>query len=331
MDRIYISIDLKSFYASYECASRGLDPLNTHLVVADESRTEKTICLAVSPSLKEYKISGRARLFEVNERVREVNRDRLRRTRNKFFTGESYLKSELAKNPNLKLSFIIAKPRMAKYIEVSSKIYSIYLKYVSKEDIHVYSIDEVFIDVTNYLKTYKLTAHELAMKMIQDVLKETGITATAGVGTNLYLAKVAMDIVAKHIEADKDGVRIAELNEMTYREKLWNHTPITDFWRVGRGISERLKKYSIYTMGDLARFSLTKDEVLFKEFGINAELLIDHAWGYENVTIKDIKSYRPESTSISSGQVLSKPYSFDMGLTIIKEMTDLIVLDLVEK
>ncbi|MCQ2141775.1 MAG: DNA methylase [Bacteroidales bacterium] len=302
--RSYIAIDLKSFYASVECVERGLDPLKAMLVVADPTRTEKTICLAVTPALKAYGIPGRARLFEVYQKTRPLH-----------------------------LDFVIAPPQMAHYMEVSSRIYSIYLKYIAPEDIHVYSIDEVFIDATDYLKTYDCTAHELAMRMIRDVLANTGITATAGIGTNLYLAKVAMDIEAKHQEADADGVRIAELDEMSYREKLWTHTPLTSFWRVGRGIAAKLEASGMFTMGDIARASLDQgwEEYLYKMFGVNAELLIDHAWGYEPCTIKEIKAYKPSTNSLSSGQVLSSPYDFEKGKLIVREMTDLLVLDLVEK
>lgn len=336
-EKVYIAIDLKSFYASVECAERGLDPLDTNLVVADVSRTEKTICLAVSPSLKAYKIPGRARLFEVVQRVREVNNERKASAVGHRFTGQAYLASELNKNPSLELTYIAAPPRMALYMEYSTKIYQIYLKYVAPEDIHVYSIDEVFMDVTSYLKTYKMTAGELAKTMIREVYKATGITATAGIGTNLYLAKVAMDIVAKHVEPDEDGVRMAQLDEMTYRRLLWNHQPLTDFWRVGRGYAKKLMENGLFTMGDVARCSLGKGNdfhnqaLLYKLFGINAELLIDHAWGYEPATIEEIKAYKPENNSISSGQVLQCPYEFEMGRLIVREMTDLLVLDLVEK
>ncbi|MGN0606880.1 MAG: DNA methylase [Oscillospiraceae bacterium] len=325
----YICIDLKSFYASVECIERGLDPMNTNLVVADESRTEKTICLAVTPSLKAYGISGRARLFEVIQKVDEINRERLKKDIYHEFTDSSCFASVLNSSNAYKVDFIIAPPRMAHYMEISAKIVEIYLKYVSAEDIHVYSIDEVFIDATAYLKTYNCTAHELAMKMIRDVLKTTGITATAGIGTNLYLAKVAMDIVAKKIPADENGVRIAELDEMSYREKLWNHTPITDFWRVGNGIANRLKNMYIYSMGQLARASLYREDELYKEFGINAELLIDHAWGWEPCTIADIKAYKPENHSKSIGQVLSCPYDYMKAKIIVQEMTDQLSLDLV--
>ena len=343
-ERTYIAIDLKSFYASVECAERQLDPLTTNLVVADESRTEKTICLAVSPSLKAHKISGRARLFEVIQRVGEVNKERLnkgirsgkikRNDEGKYaFSGASFDAEALNNDPSLELSYIIAPPRMRLYEEYSSKIYSIYLKYISKDDIVVYSIDEVFMDVTGYLGTYKMTAHELAMTMIREVLYETGITATAGIGTNLYLAKVCMDIVAKHAPADKDGVRIAEIDERKYRELLWTHRPLTDFWRIGGGISTKLEAMHLYTMGDVARASLDPylEDRLYKVFGINAELIIDHAWGWEPTTIPDIKSYRPSAKSISSGQVLKEPYSFEKGRLIVREMMELLSLDLVKK
>lgn len=324
-------IDLKSFYASVECVSRGLDPMNTNLVVADSAKTEKTICLAVTPSLKAYGISGRARLFEVVQKVNDVNRERFKQNSYRKFTGKSALASELNGNPSLELSFIIAPPRMAKYMEISAEIYNIYLKYVAPEDILVYSIDEVFMDVSAYLNLYKMTAHELAMTMIRDVLKQTGITATAGIGTNMYLAKVAMDVMAKKMPADDCGVRIAELDEMSYRRELWDHSPITDFWRVGRGIANKLETLNIYTMGDLADYSEYNEEKLYKLFGINAELLIDHAWGWEPCTIKDVRSYIPENRSISQGQVLSCAYSYDGGRLIIREMTELLVLDLVKK
>lgn len=327
----YIAIDLKSFYASVECVERELDPLTTNLVVADQSRTEKTICLAVSPSLKAYGISGRPRLFEVIQKVKEINNVRKSKAPKRTLSGASFNDTELRENPNLAVDFIAATPRMALYMKYSAKIYEIYLKYVSKEDIHVYSIDEVFMDVTNYLKLYKLTARGLAKKIIQEVLKETGITATAGIGTNLYLAKVAMDIGAKHIKADKDGTRIAELDEMSYRKLLWTHTPLTDFWRVGRGYKNKLEANGMFTMGDIARVSLKCEDLLYELFGINAELLIDHAWGYEPCTMKDIKTYKPENNSISSGQVLQEPYSYEKARLIVKEMTDLLVLDLVEK
>ncbi|MCR4924414.1 MAG: DNA methylase [Lachnospiraceae bacterium] len=336
-DKVYIAIDLKSFYASVECADRGLDPLNTNLVVADESRTEKTICLAVSPSLKAFKIPGRARLFEVVQKVKEVNEERKARAPGHKLVNSSVFESELLKYPYLAVDYIVAKPRMARYMEKSREIFSIYLKHVSYEDIHVYSIDEVFIDATGYLKTYSLTPHEFAMKLVGDVLRATGITATAGIGTNLYLAKIAMDIMAKKKPADKDGVRVAELDEASYRKELWSHRPITDFWRVGKGYEKRLSQHGLYTMGDIARCSLGteenyyNEELLYREFGINAELLIDHAWGYEPCTIKDIKAYTPENNSVSSGQVLQSPYDQEKGKLIILEMTDLLVLDLVEK
>ncbi len=336
-NHMYIAIDLKTFYASVECVERNLDPLDTNLVVADPQRTEKTICLAVSPSLKAFGISGRARLFEVVQKVKEVNALRKSRLRNRQFTGSSYSSEELKNNESYELSYIIAPPRMSLYMKYSTQIYNIYLKYVAPEDIHIYSVDEVFIDVGAYLNTYKMTPHQLAMTMIKDVLESTGITATAGIGTNLYLCKIAMDIVAKHIPADKDGVRIAELDERSYREKLWGHKPITDFWRVGAGYASRLKEYGIYTMGDVARCSLGgeqdfyNEELLYKLFGINAELLIDHAWGHEPCTMQDIKAYKPETNSVSSGQVLHCAYEFDKAKLVVKEMVDLMVLDLVEK
>ncbi len=329
--KTYIAIDLKSYYASVECQERGRDPLTTNLVVADLSRTEKTICLAVSPSLKAYGIPGRARLFEVVEKVKEINCDRLRKAPRHVFTGKSTDAEELASDPSLELDYIVATPRMAYYMEYSAQIVSIYLKYVSFDDVHVYSVDEVFIDATAYLHTYKLTAHDFAMRMIQDVLSETGITATAGIGTNLYLAKIAMDIHAKHIPADKDGVRIAELDEMSYRRHLWNHRPLTDFWRVGRGIARKLEANGMFTMGDVARQSVRDEELLYKLFGVNAELLIDHAWGWEPCEIKHIKAYKPQSNSLSVGQVLSAPYTFEQGKTIVREMTESLVMDLVEK
>ena len=335
--KTYIAIDLKSFYASVECRERNRDPLTTNLVVADPSRTEKTICLAVSPSLKKYGLSGRARLFEVIQKVKTANEIRKLKAPNHVFCGSSDDSRELQKKPSLKIDYIIAPPRMARYMEYSTKIYNIYLKYIAPEDIHIYSIDEVFIDVTHYLSTYDMTAHALAMTMIQDILDTTGITATAGIGTNLYLCKIAMDIVAKHIEPDKNGVRIAELDEMSYRRLLWNHRPLTDFWRVGRGYSKKLEKIGLYTMGDIARCSIGKptdyynEELLYNLFGINAELLIDHALGYEPCTMEDVKTYKPETNSISSGQVLHCPYEFDKARLVVKEMTDLMVLDLVDK
>lgn len=336
-NKAYIAIDLKSFYASVECVDRGLDPLDTNLVVADPTRTEKTICLAVSPSLKSYGIPGRARLFEAIQKVREVNAQRKYKAPGHSFSHESYFHSELIKDPSAELTFITAPPRMAHYMEVSTRIYNVYLKYIAPEDIHVYSIDEVFIDVTDYLKTYGLTPRELAMKMVLDVLETTGITATAGIGTNLYLCKIAMDIYAKHCEPDKNGVRIAELDEMSYRRILWDHRPLTDFWRVGRGISKKLEEHGMYTMGDVARCSVGREsdyyneDLLYKLFGVNAELLIDHAWGWEPTEISDIKSYRPESSSLSSGQVLQEPYEFSKAKLVLKEMADLLSLELVSK
>lgn len=341
-DRVYIAIDLKSFYASVECVERKFDPLTTNLVVADLTRTEKTICLAVTPSLKAYGISGRARLFEVVQRVKEVNRERLnaairgghiqRNDNGKYnFTTQSFDANALAEDPSLELSYFVAPPRMKMYEEYSTKIFSIYKKYIAPEDIVVYSIDEIFADATRYLQTHNMSAHELAMTMIREVLYTTGITATAGIGTNLFLAKVAMDIVAKHVPADKDGVRIAELDEQSFRELLWCHKPITDFWRVGRGIARRLEALNCFTMGDVARLSEKNEAALYNALGINAELLIDHAWGWEPTTIEAIKAYRPASNSLSSGQVLKEPYSFDKGRLIVQEMTELLVLDLVRK
>ena len=336
-ERTYIAIDLKSFYASVECAERGLDPLTTNLVVADTSRTAKTICLAVSPSLKAYGIPGRARLFEVERKVREVNIERRQKIQKREFTGESTDERELAENPELELQYIAATPRMALYIEYSVRIYRIYLKYVAPEDIHVYSIDEVFIDATAYLRTYGMTAKKLAEKMIRDVLEQTGITATAGIGTNLYLCKIAMDIMAKRVQPDKNGVRIASLDELSYRKQLWDHRPLTDFWRVGRGYMKKLEENGLYTMGDIARCSLGKgtdyynEDLLYKMFGVNAELLIDHAWGYEPCTIAQVKAYKPSTNSISSGQVLQEPYDFDKAKLVVREMTDLLVLELVDK
>ena len=327
----YVAIDLKSFYASVECVERGLDPLTTNLVVADESRTEKTICLAVTPSLKQYGIGGRARLFEVVQRVRSLNNERRLRSATRRLTGKSYLDTELKEHPDWAIDYIVAPPRMAHYIDVSAKIYGIYLKYIAPEDIHVYSIDEVFMDVTPYLGSYKMTAHELAIKIIRDVLSQTGITATAGIGTNMYLAKVAMDIMAKKTEPDKDGVRIAELDEMTYRRQLWDHRPITDFWRVGRGIARSLEVYGIDTMGKVARMSEKNEELLYHLFGVNAELLIDHAWGWEPCTMDVVKAYRPETSSFSSGQVLTEPYTFKKARVVIKEMADSMALKLVSQ
>ncbi len=333
----YIAIDLKSFYASVECTERQLNPLTTNLVVADSQRTEKTICLAVSPSLKSYGIHGRARLFEVVQRVREVNLERKSKAPGRQFTGSSYSATELAAHPELELSYIIAPPRMAFYLEYSTIVYNIYLKYIAPEDIHVYSIDEVFMDVTHYLKTYAMTPRELASRIIRDVLDSTGITATAGIGTNLYLCKVAMDIVAKHVEPDSHGVRIAQLDEMSYRRLLWDHRPLTDFWRVGHGYRKKLESAGLFTMGDIARCSVGSDrdyhneELLYQMFGVNAELLIDHAWGWEPATIAQIKAYKPKTNSVSSGQVLHCPYDAEKGKLIVREMTDLLVLDLVEK
>lgn len=329
--KIYVAIDLKSFYASVECKERGLDPITTNLVVADSSRTEKTICLAVSPALKSYGIPGRARLFEVVQKVKEVNIYRKRKATNRTFTGSSYSDIELKKNKSLELSYIIAPPRMAYYMKYSSKIYNIYLKYFSSDDIYVYSIDEVFIDVTHYLKTYNMRAKELVTKVIQDVYQTTGITATAGIGTNLYLCKIAMDIVAKHVKPDENGVRIAGLDEMAYRKLLWGHRPLTDFWRVGKGYTKKLEEHGMYTMGDVARMSVKNEDLLYKLFGVNAELLIDHAWGWESVTIESIKAYRPATNSICSGQVLHCPYNYENTKIIVKEMTELLALDLVEK
>ena len=329
--RSYIVIDLKSFYASVECIERGFDPMRINLVVADESRTEKTICLAVSPSLKAYGISGRARLFEVVQRVKEVNAARKRNAPNRTLTGKSYIDSEVKENPALALDYYIAPPRMALYMDYSARIFNIYQEFIAPEDIHVYSIDEVFIDATEYLKTYRMTVRELASKLISEVYKRTGITATAGVGTNLYLCKVAMDIVAKHTQPDENGVRIAELDEMSYRKQLWTHRPLTDFWRVGPGYASKLEAHGLYTMGDVARCSLTNEDFLYKLFGINAELLIDHAWGWEPCTIADVKSYKPSSNSLGSGQVLQSPYTYEKGKLIAREMTDALVLDLVDK
>lgn len=327
---MYIAIDLKSFYASVECVARGLDPLDANLVVADTSRTEKTICLAVSPSLKRFGIPGRARLFEVVQRVGEINSLRRSRIRGKF-CGKSYFFSELQKRPELKLDYIAATPRMGEYMRVSQQIYGIYLRYIAPEDIHVYSVDEVFIDAAQYLKTYRMSAHTLAVTMIRDVLRETGITATAGIGTNLYLCKVAMDIVAKKMPPDADGVRVAELDEQRYRELLWAHRPITDFWRIGGGYARSLARYGMYTMGDVARMSLQNEALLYKLFGVNAELLIDHAWGQESCTMRAIKAYTPRSQSLSVGQVLKEPYDFGKARLILQEMAELLSLDLVRK
>lgn len=329
--RTYIAIDLKSFFASVECVERGLNPLTTNLLVADVSRTEKTICLAVSPSLKAYGIGGRARLFEVNQRLREVNYERSCKAPDYRLTGKSWKDDELKEHPDWAVDYIAAPPQMAKYITYSTRIYEIYLKYVAPEDIHVYSIDEVFMDVTSYLATYRMTAHALAMTIIRDVLHHTGITATAGIGTNLYLCKIAMDIMAKKAPADKDGVRIAELDEMSYRELLWDFKPITKFWRVGKGIADKLAQYGMHTMGDVALCSVEHEELLYRLFGVNAELLIDHAWGWEPCTMEFVKAYRPESNSLSSGQVLTEPYTFNKARVVVQEMADTAALDLVSK
>lgn len=328
--RTYIAIDLKSFYASVECQQRGIDPLLSNLVVADTSRTDKTICLAVSPALKAYGIPGRGRLYEVIQKVREINKQRREAIRFAPFRGASINAEELKNDPYLELSYIAAVPRMALYIEYSTRVYSVYLRYIAPEDIHVYSIDEVFMDVTSYLRTYNMTAHELAIRMIRDVLALTGITATAGIGTNMYLAKVAMDIVAKKMPADQDGVRIAELNETDYRRYLWTHKPLRDFWRIGRGIGAKLEANGMYTMGDVARCAIENEDLLYKLFGVNAEFLIDHAFGYEDTLISEIKDYKPASNSIGSGQVLMSPYSNEKAKIIVREMTDSLVLDLVD-
>lgn len=336
-NKTYIAIDLKSFYASVECVERDLNPMTTNLVVADKSRTEKTICLAVTPSLKALGIPGRARLFEVSAKVREANAARRQKAPRRVFTGASSDSTALHAHPEYRLDYIVAPPRMAHYMEFSTRIYQIYLKYIAPEDIHVYSIDEVFIDATDYIGIYKLSARELAMKMILDVLESTGITATAGIGTNLYLCKIALDIQAKHIPADKNGVRIAELDEMSYRRLFWSHRPLTDFWRVGKGYAKKLEDHGLYTMGDIARCSLGSvtdrynEDLLYKLFGVNAELLIDHAWGYEPCTIADIKAYKPESNSLGSGQVLKCPYTFQKAKLVVREMADALALDLVDK
>lgn len=331
MDRVYAAIDLKSFFASVECRKRNLNPLTTNLVVADNTRTEKTICLAISPSMKAYGLPGRARLFEVMQKVKNVNNGRRMLAHNKTFYGKSYNDIELKKDKNLELDYIIAPPHMASYMEYSTKIYNIYLKYISSEDIFPYSIDEVFCDLTSYINTYKLSPRELVTKIIKDIYDTTGITATAGIGTNLFLCKVAMDIVAKHVEPNSYGVRIAELDERSFREKLWNHKPITDFWRVGKGYAKRLEKYRMFTMGDVARCSVENEDLLYKIFGVNAELLIDHSWGWECATIKSVKECKPENRSLCSGQVLHCPYDYDQTKLIIKEMADEITLDMVEK
>lgn len=336
-NKIYLAIDLKSFYASVECVERGLDPMTANLVVADASRTEKTICLSVSPALKAYGIPGRPRLFEVVQKIREANRLRLQNAPGKQFSGSSYQDGELKSNPSLAIDYVVTPPQMSKYMNISSQIYEIYLKYIAPEDMHVYSIDEVFIDATSYLKTYGLSARELAMKMILDVLNTTGITATAGIGTNLYLCKIAMDIEAKHISPDQNGVRIAELDEMSYRRSLWSHRPLTDFWRVGKGYAKKLEEHGLFTMGDIARCSAGKsseyynEDLLYKLFGINAELLIDHAWGWEPCAIADIKAYKPENNSVGSGQVLQCPYPYERAKLVAREMADMLVLDLVDK
>ncbi|MCR5300813.1 MAG: DNA methylase [Lachnospiraceae bacterium] len=331
MDKVYIAIDLKSFYASVECVERGLDPLTTNLVVADSSRTDKTICLAVSPGLKSFGIPGRPRLFEVVQAAKLVNASRKSRAPHRQFSGSSYDIEELSADPSLELEYIVATPRMSLYMKYSTDIYRIYLRYIAPEDILVYSCDEVFIDATSYLGIYRMSAHELALTMIRDVLADTGITATVGIGTNMFLCKVAMDIVAKHMPADNDGVRIAELDEMSYRRTLWSHTPITDFWRIGPGTARRLAKLGLYTMGDVAAYSEEYEDVLYRTFGVNAELIIDHAWGWEPCTIEDTRKYKPENNSISSGQVLMRPYSYDEAAVIVREMTDILTLDLVRK
>ena len=331
MDRVYACIDLKSFYASVECTERGLDPLTTNLVVADSERTEKTICLAVSPSLKSYGISGRARLFEVVQKVRRVNSERKKKSYRYKFTGKSYNDIELKNNINLEVDYIVARPRMALYMKYSTDIYNIYLKYLDSSDIYVYSIDEVFCDITDYLKLNKATPREFITKMMKDVYETTGITSTAGIGTNMYLAKVAMDIMAKHVEANEFGVRIAELDEMSYRRSLWDYKPITSFWRVGVGYQKKLSDNGIFTMGDVARCSLENEELLYKLFGVNAELLIDHAWGYEPCTIKDVKEYKPSNNSVGSGQVLQCPYDYNKAKLVVREMADLLALELVRR
>ena len=331
MNKFYVCIDLKSFYASVECKERNLDPLNTNLVVADQERTDKTICLAVSPSLKSYGLPGRCRLFEAKQKIKEINYLRRKNNNYKKFTGKSYIDSELKNNKTLELDFIIAPPRMKKYMKYSTDIYKIYLKYIAPEDIFVYSIDEVFCDITSYLNTYKLKPKELVSKIIKDVYETTGITATAGIGTNLYLAKISMDIVAKHTKPNEIGVRIAEINEMSYRKLLWDHKQLTDFWRVGRGYAKKLEQNNMFTMGDVARCSINNENLLYKLFGINAELLIDHAWGFEPTTMQDIKNYKPETNSISEGQVLHCPYNYEKTKLIVKEMIDNLSLNLVNK
>ncbi len=332
-NRIYLCIDLKSFYASVECIERGLDPMKTNLVVADLSRTTKTICLAVTPALKAYGIPGRARLFEVEQRVEMANRARLAKAPQKRFIGKSEDAVALKEDPALAISYLVAPPRMALYIEYSTIIYNIYLKYVAPEDIHVYSIDEVFMDITDYLRVHKLSVQELVKKILSDVLKETGITATAGIGTNLYLAKIAMDIVAKKLPPDENGARIARLDEMSYRQQLWHHRPLTDFWRVGKGYAKKLEKNRLYTMGDIARCSMSQrgEDMLYRLFGVNAELLIDHAWGWEPCTLSHIKAYQPTDRSLGTGQVLHCPYPFEKAKLVCREMAELLVLELVEK
>lgn len=331
MNKVYMCIDLKSFYASVECRERNLDPLDTNLVVADESRTDKTICLAVSPSLKSYGLGGRCRLFEVRQKIKEVNYQRRKNNHYRNFTGKSYIASKLNNDPSLELDFIAAVPRMKLYMKYSTNIYNVYLKYIAPEDILVYSIDEVFCDITNYLSFYKMTAEELVMKIIEDVYNTTGITATAGIGTNMYLAKVAMDVTAKKMKPNKFGVRIASLDEMKYKKELWSHKPLTDFWRVGKGYAKKLEENGMHTMGDVARMSINNEDFLYKLFGVNAEFLIDHAWGYEPCTIRDAKKYKPSTNSISQGQVLHCPYNYEKTKLIVREMTDNLVLDLVEK
>ena len=336
-ERVYIAIDLKSFYASVECQERGLNPLDANLVVADESRTEKTICLAVSPSLKQMGVSSRPRLFEVIQKVKEINRERMRNIHYRDFEDSSISAAELNRNPYLEVSYVTAVPRMALYQEYSNRIYEIYLQYISPDDIHVYSIDEVFIDATDYLRLYHMNAHDFAMKLILEVLRTTGITATAGIAPNMFLCKCAMDIIAKHIPADENGVRIAEVDERSYREKLWTHRPLTDFWRIGRGTARKLEEHGLYTMGDIAGCSIGKftdyynEDLLYKLFGVNAELIIDHAWGYEPCTMKDVKNYRPQSSSMGIGQVLHKPYTFESASIIVREMAEALALQMVEK
>lgn len=336
-ERVYIAIDLKSFYASVECQERGLNPLDTNLVVADESRTEKTICLAVSPSLKQMGVSSRPRLFEVIQKVKEINRERMKNNRYRNFEGSSISGKELQENIQLEVSYIAAVPRMALYQEYSNRIYEIYLKYISAEDIHVYSIDEVFIDATEYLKLYQMNAHDFARKLILEVLRTTGITATAGIATNMFLCKCAMDIIAKHIPADENGVRIAQLDERSYREKLWTHRPLTDFWRIGRGTARKLEEHGLFTMGDIAGCSIGgfhdyyNEDLLYKLFGVNAELIIDHAWGYEPCTMHDVKNYKPQSSSMGIGQVLHKPYTYESAMIIVREMAEALALQMVEK